>query len=48
MSDVLRGSGNLAGTGGRAVYEAGPSQFQQLAGLGLSGLGLYGAYGGFR
>ena len=48
MSDVLRGSGNLAGTGGRAVYDAGPSTFQQLAGLGLSGLGLYGAYGGFK
>jgi hypothetical protein len=48
MSDILRGSGNLASTGGQAFYSAQPSPFQQLAGLGLQGLGLYGAYGGFR
>jgi len=48
MSDILRGSANLAGTGGSAVYQAAPSPFQQMAGLGLQGLGLYGAYGGFK
>ena len=48
MSDILRGSGNLASTGGQAFYSAQPSPFQQLAGLGLQGLGLYGAYGGFK
>ena len=48
MSDILRGSGNLAGQGGRAVYDTGPSAFQQMAGLGLQGLGMYGAYGGFK
>ncbi len=41
MSDILRGSGNLAGTGGRAVYEAPPSTTQNLMQLGLGGLGLY-------
>ncbi len=48
MSDILRGSSNLASTGGQAFYSAQPSAFQQMAGLGLQGLGLYGAYGGFR
>ena len=48
MSDILRGSGNLASTGGQAFYSAQPSAFQQMAGLGLQGLGLYGAYGGFK
>lgn len=48
MSDILRGSGNLAGLGGRAVYEAPPSTTQNLMQLGLGGLGLYGAFGGFR
>ncbi len=43
MSDILRGSGNLAGTGGRAVYEAPPSTTQNLMQLGLGGLGLYSA-----
>jgi hypothetical protein len=33
MSDVLRGSGNLAGTGGSAVYQAPPSTGSQLLGL---------------
>lgn len=45
MSDILRGSGNLAGTGGRAIYEAPPSTTQQLMQLGLGGLGLYKALG---
>jgi hypothetical protein len=33
MSDILRGSGNLAGTGGSAVYQAPPSTGSQLLGL---------------
>ena len=41
MSDILRGSGNLAATGGRAVYEAPPSTTQNLMQLGLGALGLY-------
>lgn len=41
MSDILRGSGNLAGTGGTAVYQAAPSTTQNLMQLGLGGLGLY-------
>jgi hypothetical protein len=41
MSDILRGSGNLAGTGGRAIYEAPPSTTQNLMQLGLGALGLY-------
>ena len=41
MSDILRGSGNLAGTGGTAVYQAPPSTTQNLMQLGLGGLGLY-------
>lgn len=45
MSDILRGSGNLAGTGGRAIYEAPPSTTQNLMQLGLGGLGLYKALG---
>jgi len=45
MSDILRGSGNLAGTGGQAVYTAPPSTTQNLMQLGLGGLGLYKALG---
>ena len=45
MSDILRGSGNLAATGGRAVYEQPPSTTQQLMQLGLGGLGLYRSMG---
>jgi hypothetical protein len=41
MSDLLRGSSNLAGTGGRTVYETPPSMLQQAVGPGLLGLGLY-------
>jgi hypothetical protein len=41
MSDILRGSANLAGTGGKAVYEAPPSQLSQIVGPGLLGLGIY-------
>ena len=41
MSDILRGSGNLATTGGQAVYTAPPSLSSQIGGLGLAGLGLY-------
>lgn len=45
MSDLLRGSANLAGTGGKTVYEAPPSTTQNLMQLGLGGLGLYKAFG---
>lgn len=41
MSDLLRGSSNLAGTGGKSVYEAPPSQLSQIVGPGLLGLGIY-------
>jgi hypothetical protein len=41
MSDILRGSANLAGTGGKTVYEAPPSVASQIGGLGLAGLGVY-------
>lgn len=41
MSDILRGSANLAATGGKTVYEAAPSTASQLGGLGLGALGLY-------
>jgi hypothetical protein len=41
MSDILRGSSNLAGTGGKAVYEQQPSLLSQITGPGLLGLGLY-------
>jgi hypothetical protein len=41
MSDILRGSGNLAGTGGTALYQAPPSTTQNLMQLGLGALGLY-------
>lgn len=41
MSDILRGSANLAGTGGKTVYEAPPSMLSQVGGLGLGALGLY-------
>jgi hypothetical protein len=36
MSDILRGSGNLAGTGGQAVYSQSPTLSQQLLGLGTA------------
>jgi len=45
MSDILRGSGNLAATGGKAIYETPQSSTQQLLQLGLGGLGLYKAFG---
>jgi len=41
MSDILRGSANLAGTGGKTIYEAPPSMLSQITGPGLLGLGLY-------
>lgn len=41
LSDILRGSANLAATGGKAVYEAPPSALSQVVGPGLLGLGLY-------
>jgi hypothetical protein len=41
MSDILRGSGNLAGTGGYAMYQQPPSGMQQMVGPGLLGLGMY-------
>lgn len=41
MSDILRGSGNLAGTGGQAVYSQSPTLTQSLLGLGGAALGQY-------
>jgi len=41
MSDILRGSANLAATGGKTVYEPPPSFASQVGGLGLAGLGVY-------
>jgi hypothetical protein len=41
MSDILRGSANLAGTGGKAIYEAPPSMISQLAGAGLGAASIY-------
>ena len=41
LSDILRGSANLAATGGKTVYEQQPSGLSQLVGPGLLGLGLY-------
>jgi hypothetical protein len=46
LSDILRGSANLAATGGKAVYEAPPSFTSQLAGLGTAAYGI-GKLGGF-
>ena len=40
MSDLLRGSSNLAATGGKTVYEAQPSLAQQMSGAGLLAAGL--------
>jgi hypothetical protein len=39
MSDLLRGSGDLAGKGGTTVYQAPPSPLSQLAGLGTAAYG---------
>jgi len=41
LSDVLRGSANLAATGGKTVYEAPPSMLSQLGGAGLAAAGAY-------
>ena len=41
MSDILRGSGNLAGTGGQAVYSQAPTLSQQLLGIGGAALGQF-------
>jgi hypothetical protein len=41
MSDILRGSANLAATGGKTIYEPPPSVASQIGGLGLAGLGVY-------
>lgn len=46
MSDILRGSGNLATTGGTALYQAPPTTTQSLMQMGLGGLGLYNAVQG--
>lgn len=43
MSDILRGGASLAATGGKAIYQAPPSQSQNLMQLGLGALGLYNA-----
>jgi len=41
LSDILRGSANLAATGGKAVYEQPPSLLSQLGGAGLAAAGAY-------
>ena len=41
MSDILRGSANLAGTGGKTIYEQPPSQTSQLLGAGLGAASIY-------
>jgi hypothetical protein len=41
MSDLLRGSADLAGKGGTTVYQAPPSPLSQVGGLGLAALGAY-------
>jgi hypothetical protein len=41
LSDILRGSANLAATGGKTVYEAPPSMLSQLGGAGLAAAGAY-------
>jgi hypothetical protein len=46
MSDILRGSGNLAATGGTALYQAPPSTGSQLLGLASTLGGAYLAGGG--
>jgi hypothetical protein len=45
LSDILRGSANLAATGGRTVYEQPPSMLSQMVGPGLLGLGMYREFG---
>jgi len=41
MSDILRGSANLAGTGGKTIYEAPGSATAQLLGTGLGAASIY-------
>jgi len=41
MSDILRGSANLAATGGKAVYEAPPSATSQALSTGLGAASIY-------
>jgi len=41
MSDLLRGSANLAGTGGKTVYESKSSPLSQITGAGLTAAGIY-------
>jgi hypothetical protein len=41
MSDILRGSANLAATGGKTVYEPPPSLGSQLLGAGLGAASIY-------
>jgi len=48
MSDLLRGSADLAGKGGTTVYQAAPSPTSQIAGLGLAGLSLSNLLGGSK
>lgn len=40
MSDLLRGSSNLAATGGKTIYENQPSLAQQMSGAGLLAAGI--------
>jgi len=48
MSDLLRGSADLAGAGGKTVYEAQPSPLSQIAGTGLSALALSNMFSGSK
>lgn len=41
LSDILRGSANLAGTGGKTVYEAPASATAQMLGTGLGAASIY-------
>ena len=47
MSDMVRGL-PLAGSGASSIYTAPPSMVSQLGGLGMAGIGAYGAAGGFN
>lgn len=44
MSDLLRGSSNLAATGAKTVYEQQPSALSTIGNLGIAGLGMYNLY----
>ena len=46
LSDILRGSANLAATGGKTVYEAPVSPISQMLGAGLGAASIYNLMGG--